>query len=102
MNMLVKTDSVSSRLQMRCLSLLVLSLLVFLLADGRAWAKLPIAVDGQGLPSLAPMLEGVTPGVVNISTSSTATRNKSLEELYQYFYGVEPQPTITSSRVQTK
>ena len=91
MNMLVKTDSIASRLQIRCLTLAALSLLLVLFADGRAWAKLPIAVDGQGLPSLAPMLEGVTPGVVNISTSSRATRNKSLEELYQYFYGVEPQ-----------
>ena len=70
MNMLVKTDSIASRLQIRCLTLAALSLLLVLFADGRAWAKLPIAVDGQGLPSLAPMLEGVTPGVVNISTLS--------------------------------
>mgnify|MGYP002040444960 CR=1 FL=1 len=32
-----------------------------------AWAALPMAVDGQPLPSLAPMLERVTPAVVNIS-----------------------------------
>ncbi len=36
-------------------------------------AALPMAVDGQQLPSLAPMLERVTPAVVNI-----ATRGKSL------------------------
>ncbi len=33
-----------------------------------ASAQLPAAVSGQALPSLAPMLERVTPAVVNIST----------------------------------
>ncbi|MBF0613008.1 MAG: DegQ family serine endoprotease [Magnetococcales bacterium] len=33
-------------------------------------AALPLAVDGQPLPSLAPMVERVTPAVVNISTST--------------------------------
>ena len=31
-------------------------------------AALPMAVDGQPLPTLAPMLEGVVDAVVNIST----------------------------------
>ena len=33
-----------------------------------ATAALPAAVDGELLPTLAPMLERVTPAVVNIST----------------------------------
>ncbi|MEN4918167.1 trypsin-like peptidase domain-containing protein [Achromobacter spanius] len=33
-------------------------------------AALPLAVDGQPLPSLAPMLERVTPAVVNISSQA--------------------------------
>jgi serine protease Do/serine protease DegQ len=33
-------------------------------------AALPPAIDGQALPSLAPMLEKTTPAVVNISTST--------------------------------
>jgi len=37
-----------------------------------ARAALPLAVDGQPLPSLAPMLERVTPAVVNISANSDA------------------------------
>jgi Do/DeqQ family serine protease len=37
-------------------------------------AALPVAVDGQALPSLAPMLERVTPAVVNISTVSVVRR----------------------------
>lgn len=36
-----------------------------------AWATgLPSAIEGQPLPSLAPMLERVTPAVVNISTTT--------------------------------
>lgn len=35
-----------------------------------ATAHMPVAVDGQQLPTLAPMLEGVTPAVVNIATKS--------------------------------
>ena len=37
-------------------------------------AALPIAVDGQVLPSLSPMLERVMPAVVNISTRCCPTR----------------------------
>ena len=38
-------------------------------------AGLPAAVDGQQLPSLAPMLERITPAVVNIATRGT-TRSR--------------------------
>lgn len=41
-----------------------------LLFTGNAWATLPVVVDGQQLPSLAPMLEQVQLSVVNISTES--------------------------------
>ena len=53
-------------------------------------AKLPADINGQPLPSLAPMLETVTPAVVNISTRSQVSRDSSLEEFYRYFYGTEP------------
>jgi Do/DeqQ family serine protease len=42
-----------------------------------AWAVLPASVDGQALPSLAPMLEQVTPTVVNISTVSQVQRENN-------------------------
>jgi Do/DeqQ family serine protease len=44
--------------------------LLFALAAAPATAALPAEVDGQPLPTLAPMLERVTPAVVNISTVS--------------------------------
>ena len=45
-------------------------LLLLILVPLPAPAALPSAVDGQPLPTLAPMLERVTPAVVNISTVS--------------------------------
>ena len=45
--------------------------LLFLLGlSGPAQALLPARVDGEPLPSLAPMLENVLPAVVNISTTT--------------------------------
>jgi serine protease Do/serine protease DegQ len=52
--------------------------LLILLAVGTAQAALPVAVDGQPLPSLAPMLEMVTPAVVNIATRGQTTRRIEL------------------------
>lgn len=46
----------------------LLPLVLASLLPGMGSAALPAAVDGQPLPSLAPMLERVTPAVVNIST----------------------------------
>lgn len=50
------------------------------LYSGALWSGgLPGVVDGQPLPSLAPMLEKTTPAVVNISTrGSVASRNNLL------------------------
>jgi Do/DeqQ family serine protease len=46
----------------------VLGMAIMLLSPYFAGAAIPQAVDGQPLPSLAPMLENVTPAVVNIAT----------------------------------
>lgn len=45
-------------------------LLLFVIGSAPARALLPSAVDGEPLPSLAPMLERVLPAVVNISTTT--------------------------------
>lgn len=47
-----------------------LLLTLSLLFSVQATAALPLAVEGQPLPSLAPMLERTTPAIVNISTST--------------------------------
>ncbi|NII09669.1 DegQ family serine endoprotease [Oleiagrimonas sp. C23AA] len=46
------------------------ALFLVLGATGVAQATIPAAVNGQAVPSLAPMLKGVTPAVVNIASKS--------------------------------
>jgi serine protease DegQ len=56
-----------------------------------AHATLPSAVDGQAVPSLAPMLERTTPAVVNISTSTAlrADQNPLLNDpFFRWFFDV--------------
>lgn len=57
-----------------------------------ATAALPAAVDGQELPSLAPMLERTTPAVVNIATRGQARRRIELslprDPLFRRFFDV--------------
>ncbi|MDH3282966.1 MAG: trypsin-like peptidase domain-containing protein, partial [Gammaproteobacteria bacterium] len=60
-----------------------------------ARAALPIAVDGDQLPSLAPMLERVTPAVVNISTmGSVRIRENPLfqDPFFQRFFDLPEMP----------
>ena len=46
-------------------------LFIALCSSGATSAALPVALDGKQLPSLAPMLQKVTPAVVNIATHGT-------------------------------
>ena len=57
-------------------------------------AALPIAVDGEPLPSLAPMLERVMPAVVNISTrGEVAVREHPLlsDPFFRRFFKIPEQ-----------
>jgi Do/DeqQ family serine protease len=57
-------------------------------------ATLPVAVDGQPMPSLAPMLERVTPAVVNISTKTrVAVSNPYFNDpVFRQFFGLPDTP----------
>mgnify|MGYP006141314189 CR=1 FL=1 len=61
-----------------------------LLSPMASYAKLPIAVNGQQLPTLAPMLEQITPGVVSIQVSGSKEVRRRADPL-EYFFG-NPQP----------
>jgi len=50
-------------------------------------AKLPAVVDGKTLPSLADMLERVTPSVVNISTKRSTDSTPVKDPVYRHFFG---------------
>jgi Do/DeqQ family serine protease len=52
-----------------------------------AQAKLPQSFNGQNMPSLAPMLEQVTPGVVLISVRGTHEVEQRVPEAFKFFFG---------------
>jgi len=59
-----------------------------------AIAQLPATVDGQPLPSLAPMLKRVTPAVVNIQSRSTVRVRDPLmdDPFFRRFFGLPATP----------
>jgi periplasmic serine protease, Do/DeqQ family len=52
-----------------------------------AQAALPLAIDSQQMPSLAPILETVTPAVVNISVSGKKVTRQAIPEPFRFFFG---------------
>jgi serine protease DegQ len=63
-------------------------------------AALPPAIDGQALPSLAPMLEHVTPAVVNINSKTRVrvARDPFFDDpMFRRFFGI---PNSPRERVQ--
>lgn len=54
-----------------------------------ATAALPQAVSNQQLPSLAPMLEHVTPAVVSIAIEGRQVSRQRLPETFRFFFGPE-------------
>ena len=73
---------------------ILLSLLVVCLglvsAINTSLAGLPAALEGEPMPSLAPMLEQVTPAVVNIATSATVMQQSPLfnDPFFRRFFDV--------------
>ncbi|MBN8885554.1 MAG: DegQ family serine endoprotease [Rudaea sp.] len=59
-----------------------------------AYAALPVAVDGQPLPSLAPMLERVVPAVVNINSKTHVRVNNPFmnDPFFRQFFGMQNMP----------
>ncbi|MDQ5909678.1 MAG: serine protease Do [Pseudomonadota bacterium] len=78
---------------LRSAALLALSLIMALPLP--VFAALPASVDGQPLPTLAPMLERATPAVVNIATESRIAlrRNPLLDDpFFRHFFNIPDQP----------
>lgn len=92
------------RLRRWCKASLVLSVLSVLLVSGSVSAQLPFALaDGQPLPSLAPMLDQITPAVVNIATYTTVkVRNPLLEDpFFRRFFRVPDSEAQRFRRTQS-
>ena len=67
---------------------------LLLIVSSTAWAALPSAVDGQELPSLAPLVEKVAPAVVNIRVSQTVSSRGSPfgDDAFRRFFGFPDNP----------
>ncbi len=73
---------------------------LLLLCNATAQAALPAAVEGESLPSLAPMIKRVMPAVVNISTRGhvNARQNPLLNDpFFQRFFNL-PKPRAPRQR----
>jgi len=85
--------SLKSPVFVRCIASLAL---VF---AGSGSAALPPEINGQALPSLAPMLEKVTPAVVNVNSKTKVRVNDPFldDPFFRRFFGV---PDAPRERVQ--
>ena len=77
---------------MRRIKYITIGFSVLLLALGvfkSVQANLPSSVNGQALPSLAPMLEKATPAVVNIATEGIhrSRRHAFNDPIFEHFFG---------------
>ncbi|MEI6860322.1 MAG: Do family serine endopeptidase DegQ [Shewanella sp.] len=61
-------------------------------------AAIPIAVGGQIIPSLAPMLERTTPAVVAVAVSGTHVSKQKVPDAFRYFFG----PNAPREQVQER
>ena len=79
----------------RCIRRLAAAALVLLAVTPLAsHAAIPTSIDGQPLPSLAPMLEKVTPAVVNMSTKTRVqVRDPYFDDpVFRQFFGLQGAP----------
>ncbi|MFT8209473.1 MAG: serine endoprotease DegQ [Symbiopectobacterium sp.] len=68
-------------------SALAVSMSLALSSLPAAHAALPAVVEGQQLPSLAPMLEKVLPAVVSVHVEGTQTQRRRVPEEFKFFFG---------------
>ncbi|NMH65269.1 Do family serine endopeptidase DegQ [Shewanella salipaludis] len=61
-------------------------------------AAIPMTVEGQMLPSLAPMLERTTPAVVSVAVSGTHVSKQRIPDVFRYFFG----PNAPQEQVQER
>jgi len=55
-------------------------------------AALPAQIDGQMVPSLAPLVERASPAVVNIRVSQTIQRRSFSDDAFRRFFGLPDMP----------
>jgi len=75
-------------------SIRIASLSLLLLVFGAGHAQWPAELDGEPLPSLAPLVKKVAPAVVNIRVSQTIQAQDSpyADEMFRRFFGLPEVP----------
>ncbi|QFU24478.1 Do family serine endopeptidase DegQ [Shewanella eurypsychrophilus] len=68
------------------------------LAPSLSQAAIPMAVEGQTVPSLAPMLERTTPAVVAVAVTGTHVSKQKVPDAFRYFFG----PNAPQEQVQER
>jgi Do/DeqQ family serine protease len=72
---------------------------LLLVLSSAAWAALPTMTNDQEMPSLAPLVERVSPAVVNIRVSQTVSmRGHFGDEAFRRFFGLPDTPGGSGSR----
>lgn len=80
----------------------LLSILLLLGIGLGAMAALPDRVDGEPMPSLAPLVKRVAPAVVNIRVSQTVrSRSPYSDDMFRRFFGLPEQPGGGTREVQS-
>jgi len=76
------------------LTALIAALIALMITAVPAAGSLPVAVDGEPLPSLAPVLERVTPSVVNVYTQTRVRVRSPLmdDPFFRRFFNVPDVP----------
>jgi serine protease DegQ len=87
-------NALRKRLAPALAALAAITILTLVCMPRAPHAALPVAVDGQALPSLAPMLERVVPAVVNINSKARVrVRNPVMDDpLLRQFFGMQNVP----------
>ena len=90
----MRETAVRERLAPALAALAAILMLTLGFAPMATRAALPVAVDGQALPSLAPMLERVVPAVVNINSKARVrVRNPLMDDpMLRQFFGMQNVP----------
>ena len=68
------------------------------ISNAHAFSIWPANVEGQAMPSLAPMLEKSTPAVVSISVKGTHKIKQKLPEIFRFFNKKNQNPNQTQHR----
>ena len=71
----------------------IVAMVLLLVLSSATWAALPAMLGDQEMPSLAPLVDKVSPAVVNIRVSQTvATRSPFGDESFRRFFGFPDNP----------